>query len=310
MLGYSITPDYVTANSTLSTKTTSVNLRAEPDTNSKVLACIAAAGTTIGNYAGYYSVDSASKKWYKFENGNYGVGWIREDLVKFTAVPIVVATNKDDEAQADLNYIAATDENTLNIANECAALLTKLKAKGVNTSSWDTQLKSVVTEVNNRQAEMQSKASSGTWGKITGTISSAASNTWASIKSFFGFSGYGRLGELITICVIAIIAVVVGAGTTAIVLTKPWKDKANVSNDAVKKVRKELEGKVDEDTLNQVLQIVDKETSKVYDLGKRQGTWSGFWSIGKWVLIAGAAWFFLPRIMDYAQKKRKPQKRS
>jgi hypothetical protein len=294
MLGYTKIPDIVVGDNRIFTKGTNVNLRSEPNTTSKILATVAASGTEIGKYAGFYAMDSSNfiYKWYEFFDGKYGRGWIRNDLATLAnnAAPAVTSKNDDVEAQATLDEIVAQDKETMNNLNNAAALIETLKAKGVNTTPSANKLTAIFTRLKERQEAMQKT----TWGKVKDTIT----NSWGSVKKFFGFNG---VGAVITICVIAGIALIAGAGTTALLMIKPWKNQSNIDLKESKELKTLLEN-ADPVVAQKIREDIKTQLVDAYTTGNRQGSVSSFLSIGKYVLIAGAALWFAPKIMDFLGK--------
>ena len=282
----------------LFTKGTSVRLRSEPNTTSTVLRTVANTGTQIGTSTGYYNNGADFHKWYEYRNGSE-IGWIRDDLVTLSPVSNTSssgsATNKDDtEAQQLLDEIVAQDKEIMNNLNTAAAMIDTLKAKGVSTTTSANKLTAIMTRLQERQTAMQKT----TWGKVKDTIT----NAWGSVKKFFGFSG---MGEIITICVIVGIALVAGAGTTALVMIKPWKNQSNIDLKESKELKELLEN-ADPVVAQKIREDIKGQLVDAYTTGNRQGSVSSIFSVGKYVLIAGAALWFAPKLMDYfgGSKKR------
>jgi len=281
-------PDIVVGDIRIFTKGTNVNLRSEPNTTSKILATVAATGTEIGQYTKFYANDISNflYKWYEFD-GKYGRGWIRNDLATLTTTQTVVSPKNDDkEAQQLLDEIVSQDKETMNHLNNAAALIETLKTKGVNTTASANKLAAIFKRLQERQDAMQKT----TWGKVKDTIT----NSWGSVKKFFGFSG---MGEIITICVIAGIALIAGAGTTALVMIKPWKNQSNIDLKESKELKELLEN-ADPAVAQKIREDIKSQLVDAYNTGNRQGSVSSFMSIGKYVLIAGAALWLAPKLMD------------
>ena len=377
-------PDIVVGDIRIFTKGTSVNLRSEPNTTSKVIATVAATGTEIGRYAGYYANDATNLmyKWYEFSGGKYGNGWIRNDLATLTATTtttVPTAKNDDAEAQQMLDDIVSQDKETMNNLNTAAAMIPNLQAKGVNTATSANKLTAIFARLQERQEAMQKPT---TWGKVKGTIT----NAWGSVKNFFGLRGMEGLrltksrlipklqksnpvfnskqrinnpkfqrvkgspiskfkgmrfqkskfqnanaiqpvpetqydaetyndaemqydtdmqgvGAVLTICIIAGIAVIAGAGTTALVLCKPWKNQSNIDLKESKELKALLEN-ADPVVAQKIREDIQSQLVDAYTVGNRQGSVSSFMSIGKYVLIAGAALWLAPKLLDYLNKRK------
>ena len=298
-------PDIATGDINILTKGTNVNLRVEPNTSSKIIATVATSGTDIGKYAKYYAYDGGSSgyKWYEFYDGKYGRGWIRNDLVTFTYNSASsAAANKDDaEAQRLLDEIVAQDKETMNNLNGAAALIETLKAKGVNTTASANKLSAIFARLQERQEAMKKT----TWGKVRETIS----NAWGSVKNFFGLSGadgeYRNMQGLgiLPIVIIAVIAIAAGAGTTALVLIKPWKNQSNIDLKESKELKALLES-ADPVVAQKIREEIKTQLVDAYTTGNRQGGVSSVVSIGKYVLIAGAALWLAPKIMDFLNDRK------
>jgi SH3-like domain-containing protein len=286
-------PDIVVGDIRIFTKGTNVNLRSEPNTTSKVIATVAATGTEIGKYAKYYANDGSSfmYKWYEFSGGKYGNGWIRNDLATLTTTATTVPTAKNDDAEAQqlLDDIVAQDKETMNNLNNAAALIETLKTKGVSTTASANRLTAIFTRLQERQEAMKKT----TWGKVKDTIS----NAWGSVKKFFGFSGMG----ILPIVIIAGIALVAGAGTTALVMIKPWKNQSNIDLKESRELKELLEN-ADPVVAQKIREDIKTQLVDAYTTGNRQGSVSSFMSIGKYVLIAGAALWLAPKLMDFLGK--------
>jgi len=285
-------PDMAVGDIRIFTKGTNVNLRSEPNTASKIVTTVAATGTEIGKYAKYYANDSSNflYKWYEFFDGKYGRGWIRNDLATLATQTVASSKTDDKEAQQLLDEIVSQDKETMNNLNNAAALIETLKTKGVNTTASANKLTAIFKRLQERQEAMQKT----TWGKVKDTITSA----WGSVKKFFGFSG---MGEIITICIIAGIALVAGAGTTALVMIKPWKNQSNIDLKESKELKALLEN-ADPAVAQKIREDIKSQLVDAYTTGNRQGSVSSVLSIGKYILIAGAALWLAPKLMDFLGK--------
>jgi hypothetical protein len=281
--------DSVAGDIRVCTKGTNVNLRSEPNTTSKIVDTVAASGTEVGKYAKYYANDGGYKR-YEFSGGKYGAGWIRNDLATLTAVASA-PKNDDEEAQQLLDEIVAQDKETMNNLNSAAALIETLKSKGVSTASSANKLTTIFARLQERQEAMKKT----TWGKVKDTISSA----WGSVKDFFGMSGLG----ILPIVVVGVIAIAVGAGATALVLIKPWKNQSNIDLKESKELKALLES-ADPVVAEKIREDIKSQLVDAYTTGNRQGSISGFMSIGKYVLIAGAALWLAPKLMNLFGGKR------
>jgi hypothetical protein len=284
---------------TIRTKGTNVRIRASASTSSAIRRTVAASGTAVGTCQGRVWYDADPKyKWYEIEGG----GFIRNDLATLTgaAKPIPVAAkpataapapkNDDKEAQQEIDAVVAQDKETMNNLNSAAAMLDSLKTQGVATATSASKLKTIMERLQTRQEAMQKT----TWGKVKDTIS----NAWSSVKRFFGFSGMG----VIPVVIVAGIAVVAGAGSTALVMIKPWKNQSNIDLKESKELKALLENTAPE-IAQKVRQDIKEQIVDAYTTGNRQGSVGSFLSIGKYILIAGAALWIAPKIMDYLKVK-------
>jgi len=286
---------------TMLTKGTSIRLRKEPNTTSTIIKTVANSGTQIGTSTGYYHNGTDFYKWYEYKNGSE-IGWIRQDLVTMTASSSSSSTsnaskNDDTEAQRLLDEIVAQDKEIMNNLNSAAALIETLKTKGINTTTSANKLTAIFTRLQERQEAMKKT----TWGKISGTIS----NAWGSAKNFFGLKGFPQtLGAILTIAIIAGIALVVGAGTTALVTIKPWKNQSNIDLKESKELKALLEN-ADPVVAQKIREDIKSQLVDAYTTGNRQGSVSSFLSVGKYVVIAGAALYLVPRILDFLNPRKK-----
>ena len=291
MLGnFTKIPDITVGDTRIYTKGTNINLRSEPNTSSKIIATIPASGTEIGKYAKFYYVDSSFFKWYEFFDGKYGRGWIRSDLATFTVTETVVpsAQNADAEAQQLINETVAQDKEIMNNLNTAAAMIEQLKAKGVSTSTSEAKMRTIFGRLQKRQEEMQKPT---TWGRITGTIS----NAWGTAKKFFGFRG---IGELITLLIVGGILIAVGAGASALVLIKPWKNQSNIDLKESKELKELLEN-ADPATAQKIRDDLKGQLVDAYETGHRQGSVSKFMNITKYAAIGLLGIWILPKALDY-----------
>jgi len=288
-------PDIVAGDIRIFTKGTNINLRSEPNTTSKIISTVPTSGTEIGKYAKFYANDSAnfSYKWYEFFDGKFGRGWIRNDLATLSAMQTVVSPKNDDaEAQQLLDEIVAQDKETMNNLNAAAAMIESLKAKGVATTASAGKL----TTIFNRLQERQEAMKKTTWGKVQDTISGA----WGSVKNFFGLKGLG----IVPIIVIGVIALVAGAGTTALVLIKPWKNQSNIDLKESKELKALLES-ADPAVAQKIREDIKSQLVDAYTTGNRQGSVSGIFSVAKYVLIAGLALWAAPKLMNFLEKTKR-----
>jgi hypothetical protein len=284
-------------------------------------------------------------KWYEFSGGKYGSGWIRNDLATLnttTTTTVPTAKNDDAEAQQTLDDIVAQDVETMNNLNTAAAMIDTLKAKGVNTATSAGKLTAIFARLQERQEALNKPT---TWGKVKGTITNAwgSVKNFFGFKGIEGLkfpklknskvaklhtsamkkmpfpklkrmrknvpaiqnnSEMQGVGAIITICIIAGIAVLAGAGTTALVLCKPWKNQSNIDLKESKELKALLEN-ADPVVAQKIREDIKTQLVDAYNVGNRQGTVSGFMSIGKYVLIAGAALWLAPKVMDYFGKSSK-----
>ena len=286
----------------LFTKGTNVNLRSEPNTASKIMATVSANGTEIGTYTRYYVNDNAYK-WHEFSGDKYGTGWIRNDLVTMSVASSTTTakSNDDAEAQKICDNIAAQDVEVLNNLEVAAATIEKLKAKGINTTTHTKVLNDVFARVQNRQADMNNPSKIGAWGRVSNTIG----NAWSNVKNFFGFSGIASLTVFI---VVAVVAVVVGAGGAALITLKPWKGQSDIDLKESKELKSLLEN-ADPDIATKVREDLKGQLQDAYALGKRQGSFSGFMSIGKYIIAGGLALWLLPKVLDYFDDVKKNVRR-
>ena len=283
---------------TILTKGTNVNIRTGAGTGNSILRTVAASGTNVGKCSGRVWNDADPKyKWYEIAaTPPLLMGYIRNDLATLTGSATSLTTtsstakNDDAEAQQLLDDIVAQDKETMNNLNNAAALIETLKTKGVSTTASANRLSAIYKRLQERQNAMQKT----TWGKVKDTITSA----WGSVKKFFGFSG---VGEIITICVIAGIALIAGAGTTALVMIKPWKNQSNIDLKESRELKELLEN-ADPVVAQKIREDIKTQLVDAYTTGNRQGSVSSFMSIGKYVLIAGAALWLAPKLMDFLGK--------
>jgi hypothetical protein len=109
----------------------------------------------------------------------------------------------------------------------------------------------------------------------------------------YGISGLG----IIPIVIVAVAAIAVGAGGAAMITLQPWKNQSNIDLKESKELRALLDS-ADPDTAAKIRENLKNQVVDAYSLGNRQGVFSGFWSIGKYVLIAGAALYFVPKLLN------------
>jgi len=324
-------PDIVVGDLRILTKGTNINLRAEPNTTSRIIANVAATGTEVGRYAKYYAFDGSSlHRWYEFFDGRYGRGWIRGDLATMSNVATTPTPSGNDDAEAQklLDEIVMQDVETMNNLNTAAAMIPTLQAKGVSTTASANKLTAIFARLKERQDAMQKP---NTWGKVKGTVT----NAWGSVKSFFGLrgiegfrkhknskfpifrrkrcnaseiqhntdiQGIGAVITLTTIAIVSGITLIVGAGTAALVLIKPWKNQSNIDLKESKELKALLEN-ADPAVAQRIREDIKSQLVDAYTVGNRQGSVSSFMSIGKYVLIAGAALWLAPRVLDFLNKK-------
>jgi hypothetical protein len=289
--------DNTVAGKTIATKGTNVNIRSGASTTSKILKTVAASGTVVGKCSGRVWLDTDPKyKWYEIaEPPPLLPSYVRNDLATLTTTSTssTASPPKHDDAEAQqlLDDIVAQDKETMNNLNIAAAMIGNLKAKGVNTTTSANKITAIFNSVQERQEAMKKT----TWGKVKDTIS----NAWGSVKNFFGFNGIG----ILPIVIIAGIALVAGAGTTALVLIKPWKNKSNIDLKESKELKALLEN-ADPVVAQKIREDIKTQLVDAYTIGNRQGSVSSFLSIGKYVLIAGVALWLAPKLMNYFNHRK------
>jgi hypothetical protein len=114
--------------------------------------------------------------------------------------------------------------------------------------------------------------------------------------------GVGAVITLTTIAIIAGIAVVAGGGATALVLCKPWKNRSNIDLKESRELKTLLEN-ADPVVAQKIREDIKEQLVDAYTTGNRQGSVSSIMSIGKYVLIAGAALWLAPKLMNYFNKR-------
>jgi len=108
-----------------------------------------------------------------------------------------------------------------------------------------------------------------------------------------------------TLIIITGISLVAGASAvTAIAIIKPWKNQSNIDLKESKELKALLE-QADPVVAQKIREDIKSQLVDAYTTGNRQGSVSSIMSIGKYVLIAGAALFLAPKIMDYFSKSTK-----
>ncbi len=278
------------------TKGTNVRLRAGSSTTSSILATIATSGSVAGRLTGRYTVDG-SYKWYELENTPANKNaWIRNDLVTITGTATSVtpaAKNPDEEAQTVMDSITKQDTETLNNLNQAAGMIEALKAKGVSTTTSANKLTDIFKRLQERQEALQKS----TWGKVKDKISSG----WDTVKKFFGFGGVnGHLG-ILPIVVVAIVAVAAGAGTSALVILKPWKSKSDIDLKESKEL-KELLDKADPVVAQKIRTDLKEQLVDTYNLAERRTNVANTLNIGKYALFAaliiGGMVFFQKNVLN------------
>ena len=78
------------------------------------------------------------------------------------------------------------------------------------------------------------------------------------------------LGAILTIAIIAGIALVVGAGTTALVTIKPWKNQSNIDLKESKELKALLEN-ADPVVAQKIREDIKSQLVDAYTTGNRQG---------------------------------------
>jgi len=270
---------------------------------------VAVSGTEIGQSTGHvYSDPDPRYKWYEFDyKPGFGFGYIRSDLctlvdISGTITASMLPQNNDTEAQQTMNEITTLDTETINELNTCAALIDSLKSRNINTAAANNEVVRLYNSVKKRQDEIEKSATQTKWGKITGTVSTAASNAWGSLRKFLGFSGVGSLTATL---IIVGVSIVVGSGATALVVLKPHKNSANIDKKAAEKIRKELEAAgLDPATVDKVVSIARKEVVNAYNVGNRQGSFGSFSSLIKYAAIAGVALLVMPKLLEMITKNK------
>lgn len=292
------------------TKGTNVRVRSMPSTSGSILATNPANNTFVGTLTGTHTMPVKSEIWYEILLTSGKKGWIRNDVMTMagnantTTVPYNPAittpvsntsgknTKDDAEAQRLIDEILAQDKQTLNNLNEASALIEQLKAKGVNTTSSENQLKKLTTSVLSRQRELEKS----TWAKVKDKIT----NAWGSIKKFFGFSGLG----ILPVVAIAAVALVAGSGATALIILKPWKNQSTIDLKESKELR-DLLNKADPKTATKIREDLKSQVVDAYTTGNRQGTWGSYGKILTYAAVAVFALWGVPRLMDILDHKKR-----
>lgn len=279
---------------TVVTKGTNINIRSGASTASSVIKNVAASGTALGKATGrvWYDTNPAYK-WYEVDGSPYM--YIRNDLATLTGeakatASTTTAKSSDAEAQQMMDEIVSQDKETMNNLNNAAAMIEQLKAKGVSTTASANKL----TVIFNRLQERQEAMKKTTWGKVKDTIS----NAWGSVKNFFGFSGLGVL----PVVIIAGVALVAGAGATALVTLKPWKNQSTIDLKESKELKNLLDN-ADPVVAEKIRTDIKEQLVDAYTTGNRQGSFSSVWNIGKYVFAGVLALWLVPKAMDMLNKR-------
>ena len=239
--------------------------------------------------------------------------------------------SQDKETMNHLNTAAAMIENlqakgvnTATSANKLTAIFTRLqerqeamqkpttwgKVKGTITNAWGSVknffgLKGVEGFQNSKIQRFQKFQNSNVQ-----RVKSAAFPKFKRLRKNAPYrqndteiQGVGAVITLTTIAIIAGISLVVGGGTAALVLCKPWKNQSNIDLKESRELKTLLEN-ADPVVAQKIREDIKTQLVDAYTVGNRQGSVSSFMSIGKYVLIAGAALWLAPKVLDYLNKKR------
>lgn len=292
------------------TKGTNVRVRSMPSTSGTIITTNSANNTFIGTLTGTHTMPVKNEIWYEILLTSGKKGWIRNDVMTMagnattvtnpyipnitvpTASPSNTKTKDDAEAQKLIDEILAQDKQTLNNLNEASAMIGQLKAKGVNITSSENQLKKITTSVLTRQNEL----SKSTWAKVKDKITDA----WGSIKRFFGFSGLG----ILPIVAVAAVALVAGSGATALIILKPWRNQSTIDLKESKELR-DLLSKADPKTANKIREDLKSQVVDAYTTGNRQGTWGSYSKILTYAGVAILALWGVPRLLDALDHKKR-----
>jgi hypothetical protein len=269
----------------------SLNVRQKPGTASAIVATVAAgqlAGKTTGNY-----LSMEDGKWYQLQLANKTLGYVREDVAAIIKANTVTVA----DAKGMINNLVESDKKVFESLLRIAPLLSVAKQKGVETSIYEKQFKTLTDRLAARQDTIK-KSSVIKW-------QTGIKKGYDSMMTWFK-DLYAKISGIGVIPLVAIVvSAVAGAGLAAgaYFIFKPKYSESQVDL----KISSDLESllkKTDPVTAKKITDNLEKQVDKAYNQGTTDEKFSGMFAILKPLAIALAGFFLITRLISSQNKKK------
>lgn len=271
------------------------NVRKLPGTTSTIVVT-AKAGNLIGRTTGAV-VKQTDGDWYQviIPNGG-GYGYVRNDVVNLTPA----ANDITDAQAADLvNKLVANDAKIYESLIRSSVMLKKLKEKNANTATYDQKFKTLYNNVTYRKNKIENsnllKFQTGLKNTYTGLVFSFK---WYLLSTF----GINTINAIPVIGYVIAVTVGAGVATLAYFAFKPDYDQSTVDL----KISSDLESalsKVDPETAAAIKTDLEGQIDTAYNRGKTDGSFSGMFTVVKYIGIGILGFMVVNSFMKSQNKK-------
>lgn len=269
----------------------SLNVRKTPTTASAILATVQSgklAGKTTGNY-----LSMTDGKWYQLQLANKTLGYVRDDVAAIIKPNSVTVA----DAKGVINDLVESDKKVFESLLRIAPLLSVAKQKGVETSVYEKQFKTLTDRLASRQDALK-KSTVIKWQ--TGVKKGYESMmTW--FKDLYSkISGIGVF-PIAGIVVTAVATAALGVG--AYFTFKPKYSESTVDL----KISSDLENllkKTDPETASKIKVDLEKQVDTSYNQGKTDEKFSGMWAIIKPLAIALGGYLLITTFINRKTKSK------
>ncbi len=285
------------------TKSTSVNVRIYPGTSAPILTNIIA-NKEIGTVISKYNKIADGYEWYLVQLtqqvGTNKFGCVAISVVQLDASSTSTDTNSTDIISSAEKFLQATIEIDAALYKRILvmyACIQMLKAKNLNTSSFDSILVQMITRYSNRQTKVKQILD-----QYVFTYSQPSYQLYNYIRQKFGL---GAVQIPIAIVVGAVIITSTGIAYAIIKALEPTYSEQKTDLEITGSFKEWFDSIPNETIKSEIKADLEKQIDDAYNQGVSD-TDSGiaYGSIIKYGLIAFASIWGFNKVLDYADKRK------
>jgi hypothetical protein len=260
-----------------------LNYRSGPGTTFAVLHS-APEGKSMGRTTGNAEKMPDGTWWQVVINGSGEIAWVRQDVTKFSIPKDSPNVDGDKVVQG----LIKSDEQLYYSILRASALAQGLESKGQNVAKEKATLHTLLGRLSFRQTKIKEsglvKFQTGFLKKYNALV--------AKLKSWLG------IGEPVTVTVVVVISAILGAGlaVAAYYVFKPDYDDSKKDLVVSANLEKALSTLAPTEAAAVKIDL-EKQIDTAYNQGKTDQSFSSFFSIGKYILIAGIGFVLINKFV-------------